>query len=95
MKDGVTALQKGLVPALWFQWVMNGTRLGLYHLGDEHGFTKNAKGEVAMLKSMVTASFCGAVSGVVSSPLFLVSLPCCNKLIIPLISNYTGAILDR
>lgn len=27
MKDGVVALQKGLVPALWYQWVMNGLRL--------------------------------------------------------------------
>lgn len=26
--DGILALQKGLVPALWVQLVMNGTRLG-------------------------------------------------------------------
>lgn len=24
--DGLSALQKGLVPALWFQWVVNGVR---------------------------------------------------------------------
>jgi len=32
-KDGLLALQKGLVPALWYQWVMNGIRLGLYQTG--------------------------------------------------------------
>jgi solute carrier family 25 protein 34/35 len=75
MKDGLTALQKGLVPALWFQWVMNGTRLGLYHLGDENGLTKKKNGDVAMIGSMVTASCAGAISGVISSPLFLVKEP--------------------
>jgi solute carrier family 25 protein 34/35 len=28
--DGVLSLQKGLVPALYFQIVMNGIRLGMY-----------------------------------------------------------------
>lgn len=28
--DGVLALQKGLVPALWVQFLMNGIRLGKY-----------------------------------------------------------------
>lgn len=31
--DGVLALQKGLVPALWVQLIMNGMRLGRVLLG--------------------------------------------------------------
>lgn len=27
--DGILALQKGLVPALWVQWILNGVRLGM------------------------------------------------------------------
>lgn len=30
--DGILALQKGLVPALWVQLVLNGMRLGKYQI---------------------------------------------------------------
>ncbi|ODM97434.1 Solute carrier family 25 member 35 [Orchesella cincta] len=71
-KDGLVALQKGLVPALWYQWVMNGTRLGLYHLGSEMGLTRNKDGHTNVLRSALVASAAGIVAGVVGSPLFLV-----------------------
>jgi hypothetical protein len=35
--DGLKGLQKGLSPALAFQFVMNSSRLGLYQTIDNHG----------------------------------------------------------
>ncbi|OXA64673.1 solute carrier family 25 member 35 [Folsomia candida] len=72
MKDGVVALQKGLVPALWYQWVMNGLRLGIYQMGTNSGWTKNKKGEVSMAGSVLVASCAGAIGATVGSPFFLV-----------------------
>ncbi|CAL8142757.1 unnamed protein product [Orchesella dallaii] len=71
-KEGLRALQKGLVPALWFQWVVNGTRLGLYQLGDELGLTRNKDGKTNLLCSAIVASTTGMVGGVLSSPFFLI-----------------------
>lgn len=73
-KEGATAIQKGLVPALWYQFVMNGIRLGLFHKGESRGFTKNgATGKVDPVRSVMVASVCGATGGVIGSPFCLVS----------------------
>ncbi|KAF4532356.1 hypothetical protein B566_EDAN003660 [Ephemera danica] len=70
--DGLVALQKGLVPALWHQLFMNGTRLGSYHFAEDQGWTKNKNGQTTFLMS----TLCGAASGVLGafsgSPFFLV-----------------------
>jgi len=72
MKDGLIALQKGLVPALWYQWVMNGTRLGLYQMGKNYGLTSKENGDVSMLASVGVASCTGAIGATIGSPWFLV-----------------------
>ena len=41
--EGVSALQKGLIPAVAFQFVMNGLRLGAYQTMDNLDFNKDIK----------------------------------------------------
>jgi len=71
--DGLLALQKGLVPALWYQFIMNGTRLGTYQLAENHGLIRRKNGDgVNPLASLLMGAFSGAVGAVVGSPLYLV-----------------------
>ncbi|GAB0099033.1 solute carrier family 25 member 35 [Sergentomyia squamirostris] len=64
-KEGVLGLQKGLVSALAFQFVMNSTRLGLYQTVDTKGFTRGDDGN----HNPLLCVFWGAVSGVAGSAL--------------------------
>ncbi|CAG9784013.1 unnamed protein product [Diatraea saccharalis] len=57
--DGIAALQKGLVPALWFQLAVNGVRLGIYQHADDYGLLRDEKGNTLLINSL----FFGAVSG--------------------------------
>lgn len=72
--DGLTALQKGLVPGLWYQLFMNGVRLGTYQTLINFGVTKTSKGEVSLPKSVAAGAFAGCVGAAVGSPFYLVSL---------------------
>lgn len=71
--EGVSGLQKGLGPALAFQFVMNSTRLGLYETVDKMHLTRF---DGAGSHSMVLCVFWGAVAGVAGSavgcPLYMV-----------------------
>ena len=71
--DGILALQKGLVPALWYQLVMNGVRLGGYDFAEKRGWLMNRKGETSMFKSTLTGAFTGCASAYIGSPFYLVS----------------------
>ncbi|CAG7717785.1 unnamed protein product [Allacma fusca] len=72
IKEGSFALQKGLRPALLYQFFMNGTRLGLYDMIDRTQFTRSKDGHVSPLRSIAVAAFAGSVGGLVGSPFFLV-----------------------
>lgn len=70
--DGILALQKGLVPALWHQVLLNGTRLGVYQFAEERKWHLKPNGEVSLCNTLIisaTAGFLGAYTG---SPLYLV-----------------------
>lgn len=72
--DGILALQKGLVPALWHQVLLNGTRLGVYQFAEERKWHLKPNGEVSLLNTLIisaTAGFLGAYTG---SPLYLVKV---------------------
>lgn len=70
--DGILALQKGLVPALAVQLVLNGARLGCYGVADTYGYLRDKQGKTIFIQSVVITG-CGAVLGqVLSSPFFLV-----------------------
>ena len=72
-RDGVLALQKGLAPALCYQFVMNGVRLGTYQLADKQGWTrKKMTGQGNPVSIVAIGAFAGSVASVVASPLYLV-----------------------
>ncbi|XP_054164731.1 solute carrier family 25 member 35-like [Oppia nitens] len=70
--ESVLALQKGLVPALWYQFFMNGIRFGAYQCFDNFGLTRNANGDVIFHKSVVFGAASGAVGSFIGSPFYLV-----------------------
>ena len=70
--DGILALQKGLVPALWYQLFMNGCRLGSYQCFFNLGLTKNSKGEVSIFRSVPAGALAGCIGAFVSSPFYMV-----------------------
>ena len=72
--EGILALQKGLIPALWYQFVMNGCRLGVYDMLDKAQVTRKADGTVHSLRSMAVAAFSGMIGASAGSPLYLVSI---------------------
>ncbi|XP_022918303.2 solute carrier family 25 member 35-like [Onthophagus taurus] len=70
--DGLQALQAGLVPALWFQFILNTCRLGGYDYVIKKGYTKNERGETIFYKSVLAGGLAGNVGAFVASPFFLV-----------------------
>ncbi|KAJ9588225.1 hypothetical protein L9F63_018389 [Diploptera punctata] len=70
--DGILALQKGLVPALWYQLVMNGVRLGGYDFVEKRGLLLNKKGETSLIKATIASAFTGCASAYIASPFYLV-----------------------
>ena len=72
--DGITALQKGLSPALIYQFVMNGSRLGSYQVFNNLGLTKDKEGKQVFLKCLVAGAISGAIGAFLGSPAYMVSL---------------------
>lgn len=70
--DGFSALQKGLVPALWFQLVVNGVRLGIYQQVDNFGLLRDEQNNTKFLNSLVFGSVSGMCGAMFGSPLQLV-----------------------
>lgn len=71
--EGVRGLQKGLAPALSFQFIMNGTRLGLFQTVDNLKWTYDSKTNT---HSSVLCIFWSGIAGIVGSavgcPLYMV-----------------------
>ncbi|KAG8223883.1 hypothetical protein J437_LFUL004719, partial [Ladona fulva] len=70
--DGIAALQKGLVPALWYQLALNGVRLGAYQFAENQGWTLNSEGQTSAPKSVVIGALAGCAGSFTGSPLYLV-----------------------
>ncbi|XP_066253445.1 solute carrier family 25 member 35-like [Euwallacea similis] len=70
--DGFLALQKGLVPALWVQLIMNGSRLGVYGYADTSGFLRDNEGNLLFTKSILITGLGSVIGQYSASPLFLV-----------------------
>lgn len=68
--DGIVALQKGLVPALWYQFIMNGIRLGIYDNFEKRGYIGKPK-KVSTVKSISAAAIAGSVGAFVGSPFYM------------------------
>ncbi|KAF4072771.1 hypothetical protein AMELA_G00251220 [Ameiurus melas] len=69
--EGVSGLQKGLVPGLLYQFFMNGVRLGSYAIVESAGYI-HTDGRVSTVKSTAAGAVSGVVGAVVGSPIYLV-----------------------
>eukprot|EP00126_Sphaerothecum_destruens_P009853 Sdes_comp20609_c0_seq1m15638 len=74
MKEGFAGIQKGLVPALAYQFVMNGLRLGTYEPLQEilKDFDLFAKSPFS--RSIFAGALCGAFGAFIGSPFYLVKI---------------------
>ncbi|XP_012282406.1 solute carrier family 25 member 35 isoform X2 [Orussus abietinus] len=70
--EGILALQAGLVPALAFQVVLNGLRLGVYNTAKNTGLILDEKGNTSIVKTILVTGTTGAFAGIIGSPLYLV-----------------------
>ncbi|KAH3858337.1 solute carrier family 25 member 35-like [Dreissena polymorpha] len=70
--DGLLALQKGLVPALWYQFFMNGVRLGSFQIFDNLGLTKDHDGHVIWARTVLAGATAGCLGAAIGSPLYMV-----------------------
>lgn len=70
--EGAFALQAGLVPALAFQVVLNGIRLGAYKSAQRHELIVDARGNTDVLRTTLVSGVAGCVGAVLGSPLYLV-----------------------
>jgi len=70
--EGILALQKGLAPALWYQFVMNGFRFGTFSYLENNDWLKNKDGKSSFVKTMLAAAGAGSIGSGCGSPFFMV-----------------------
>lgn len=71
--EGIFALQAGFIPAIGFQLVLNGVRLGTYNIAKKHKLTLNEKGNTSIVKTALISGTAGAVASIIGSPLYMVN----------------------
>ncbi|RWS30721.1 solute carrier family 25 member 35-like protein [Leptotrombidium deliense] len=81
--ERLVSLQKGLIPATWYQFFMNGIRLGVYQCCDNLGLLRNKQNEVVFLNSIIYGAVSGIAGAVVASPLYMVKIQLQSKAAIP------------
>ena len=57
--ESLISLQKGLIPALYYQFIMNGFRFGAYQMFDNSGFFRTATGDIILSKSILASGIAG------------------------------------
>ncbi|XP_022201093.1 solute carrier family 25 member 35 [Nilaparvata lugens] len=72
--EGITALQKGLGPALVFQVLLNGTRLGVYEMAEKRKLNLKPDGRVSLLNTICIGSVAGVLGAFAGSPMYLVKI---------------------
>jgi solute carrier family 25 protein 34/35 len=72
--EGLVALQKGLVPSIWQQFVLNAVRLGAYQIAEHKNWTRDKDGKTTLIKSMFFGAVTGSVGAVAGSPMYLASM---------------------
>ncbi|XP_029037453.1 solute carrier family 25 member 35-like [Osmia bicornis bicornis] len=70
--EGIFALQAGIVPALYFQVVLNGIRLGVYNTAKKYELITNNKGNTDILKTVMVTGTAGCVGAVLGSPFYMI-----------------------
>ena len=66
------ALQKGLAPALLYQFLMNGIRLGTYGLAEAGGYLHTAEGTLNPVRSAAAGALAGVMGAYLGSPIYMV-----------------------
>ncbi|XP_023586777.1 solute carrier family 25 member 35 isoform X2 [Trichechus manatus latirostris] len=69
--DGLAALQKGLAPALIYQFLMNGIRLGTYGLAESRGYLHTAEGTHSPARSAAAGALAGVLGAYLGSPIYM------------------------
>ncbi|KAM6163328.1 solute carrier family 25 member 35 isoform 2-T2 [Rhynchocyon petersi] len=69
--DGLAALQKGLAPALIYQFLMNGIRLGTYGLVEAGGYLHTAEGTHSPGRSAAAGALAGVLGAYLGSPIYM------------------------
>ncbi|XP_063454820.1 solute carrier family 25 member 35 isoform X2 [Pan paniscus] len=69
--DGLAALQKGLAPALLYQFLMNGIRLGTYGLAEAGGYLHTAEGTHSPARSAAAGAMAGVMGAYLGSPIYM------------------------
>lgn len=72
--DGILALQKGLVPALWYQLAMNGVRLGTFDFIQKKGLIHVDDNNVGIARSIAAGAASGCIGALVGSPFYMVCM---------------------
>lgn len=70
--DGLAALQKGLGPALLYQFLMNGIRLGTYGLAESRGYLLTNEGTHSPVRSAAAGALAGVMGAYLGSPIYMV-----------------------
>ena len=70
--DGLRSVQAGLGPAMIYQFVMNGLRLGTYAVLERRGWTRDGGGHLSLVQCATCSSISGVAGALVGSPIFLV-----------------------
>lgn len=73
-QESLTSLQKGLCPALCYQFIMNGCRFGAYQVMDNNGFIRDRKGDIVLYKSVFASMFSGGVGTFLGNPFYLMKV---------------------
>lgn len=69
--DGWSGLQKGLVPSLYFQFLLNSCRLGIYNTAFDMGLTKEPNGRVSIIRSALWGATGGFAGAALANPFFM------------------------
>ncbi|XP_014254215.1 solute carrier family 25 member 35-like isoform X1 [Cimex lectularius] len=72
--EGVLALQKGLASAAIHQVLLNGVRLGGYHLAEQRKLNLKENGEVSLVNTTIIGVVMGFFGAYAGSPLYLAKI---------------------
>lgn len=72
--EGICALQKGICPALAYQFTMNSFRLGSFQLLSDSGLFRDKNGQMPVLGSVACGAIAGSIGGFFGSPIYMVSI---------------------
>ena len=72
--ESLRSLQNGLMPALCYQFIMNGCRFGAYQVLDNKGFTRNTDGANVLYKTIFCSMLSGGLGTFLGNPFYLMKV---------------------